>query len=188
MEEMLKRKYTNCINFEHTVFITEPYIEYLLSKHGFRQIDKKYFQEDHSIFYAYVKDSKVQTIELPDGLYEHNKKLYLDYVDYHKKLITDLNEKMAKINKDQSIYLFGAHVFAQYLIEFGLDTSRIICLLDNDVNKQGKRLYGTNMMVESPRILKDVESPVVILKAGVYTQEISDDILSNINPTTIFFG
>jgi hypothetical protein len=44
------------------------------------------------------------------------------------------------------------------------------------------------MMVESPRILKDVESPVVILKAGVYTQEISDDILSNINPTTIFFG
>ncbi len=188
MEEMLKRKYTNCINFEHTVFITEPYIEYLLSKHGFRQIDKKYFQEDHSIFYAYVKDSKVQTIELPDGLYEHNKKLYLDYVDYHKKLITDLNEKIAKINKDQSIYLFGAHVFAQYLIEFGLETSRIICLLDNDVNKQGKRLYGTNMMVEPPRILKDVESPVVILKAGVYTQEISDDILSNINPTTIFFG
>jgi len=75
MEEMLKRKYTNCINFEHTVFITEPYIEYLLSKYGFRQIDKKYFQEDHSIFYAYVKDDNVQTIGLPDGLYEYNKKL-----------------------------------------------------------------------------------------------------------------
>ena len=29
MEEMLKRKYTNCLNFEHTFFITEPYIEYL---------------------------------------------------------------------------------------------------------------------------------------------------------------
>ncbi len=24
MEEMLKRKYTSCINFEHTVFIIEP--------------------------------------------------------------------------------------------------------------------------------------------------------------------
>jgi SAM-dependent methyltransferase len=56
MEQMLKRKYTNCINFEHTVFITEPYVEHLLSKHGFRQISKEYFKEDHSIFYAYVKD------------------------------------------------------------------------------------------------------------------------------------
>ena len=40
MEEMLKRKYTNCLNFEHTVFITEPYIDYLLSKHGFSKLLK----------------------------------------------------------------------------------------------------------------------------------------------------
>jgi len=187
MEEMLKRKYTNCINFEHTVFITEPYVDYLLSKHGFRQVAKKYFKDDHSIFYAYVKDSSVETIELPSGLYEHNKKLYLDYVDYHKNLIKDLNEKIDKVKNDQPIYLFGAHVFAQYLIEFGLDTSRIICLLDNDTNKQGKRLYGTNMMVESPKVLENVDSPIVILKAGVYNQEVSNDILCNINPDTVFW-
>ena len=36
---------------------------------------------------------------------------------------------------DQSIYLFGAHVFAQCLIEFGLDTSSIVCLLDNDIKR-----------------------------------------------------
>ena len=29
MQEMLQRNYTNCLNFEHTYFITEPYIEYL---------------------------------------------------------------------------------------------------------------------------------------------------------------
>ena len=187
MEEMLKRKYTNCINFEHTVFITEPYVEHLLSKHGFKQVAKQYFKDDHSIFYAYVKDSNTKTIELPKGLYEHNKKLYLDYVDYHKQLIKDLNAKIDNISEDQPIYLFGAHVFAQYLIEFGLDISRIICLLDNDTNKQGKRLYGTNMMVESPKILADVKNPIVILKAGVYSQEVSDDILCNINPDTVFW-
>ena len=187
MEEMLKRKYTNCINFEHTVFITEPYVDHLLSKHGFKQVAKEYFKDDHSIFYAYVKDSNINTIELPKGLYEHNKKLYLDYVDYHKQLIKDLNAKIDNINENQPIYLFGAHVFAQYLIEFGLNTNRIICLLDNDINKQGKRLYGTNMMVESPKILADVDNPIVILKAGVYNQEVSDDILSNIHSTTIFW-
>jgi|APSaa5957512535_1039671.scaffolds.fasta_scaffold29359_2 hypothetical protein len=187
MEEMLKRNYTNCINFEHTVFITEPYVDHLLSKHGFRQVAKKYFKDDHSIFYAYVKDSSVETIKLPGGLYEHNKKLYLDYVDYHKQLIKDLNEKIDNTSKNQPIYLFGAHVFAQYLIEFGLDTSRIICLLDNDPMKQGKRLYGTNMTVESPKVLADINNPIVILKAGIYNQEVSDDIMNNINSTTIFW-
>ena len=186
LEEMLKRKYTNCINFEHTVFITEPYIDYLLSKHGFRQVAKKYFKDDHSIFYAYIKDTKTETIELPTRLYERNKKLYLDFVDYHKKLIIDLNETIKKVDPEQSIYLFGAHVFAQYLIELGLDTGRIVCLLDNDINKQGKRLYGTNMMVKSPKVLADVKNPIIILKAGVYDDEVKRDILENINKNAKF--
>lgn len=187
MEEMLKRKYTNCINFEHTVLLTEPYVDYLLSKHGFREVDKEYFQDDHSIFYSFIKDSTVETITLSDGLYEHNKKMYLDYVDYHKQLINDLNTKIKNTSDNQNIYLFGAHVFAQSLIEFGLDTSRIVCLLDNDKNKQSKRLYGTSMLVESPKILKGVSNPIVILKAGVYNSEISSDILDNINSHTIFW-
>ena len=187
MEEMLKRKYTNCINFEHTVLITEPYVDYLLSKHGFKQVSKKYFKDDHSIFYSYIKDSKTEIIELPTTLYEHNKKMYLDYIDHHKKMIMDLNRKIKETDSEYSIYLFGAHVFAQYLIEFGLDTSRVIYLLDNDINKQGKRLYGTNMIVKSPKILKDVAKPIVILKAGIYDEEIKKDIVKNINSRTVFF-
>lgn len=186
MEEMLKRKYTNCINFEHTVFLTEPYVEHLLSKHGFRQIGKKYFLDDHSIFYAYKKDEDTEMLNLPDNLYEHNKDLYLDYVRYHEELIKELNERIADTDEKQPIYLFGAHVFAQYLICFGLNTDRITCLLDNDKNKHGKRLYGTNLMVESPEVLSQVEEPAIILKAGVYNDEIRDDIIGNINSSTIF--
>jgi len=186
MEEMLKRKYTNCINFEHTVFLTEPYIEYLLSKHGFRQTGKKYFLDDHSIFYAYQKDENAETVNLPDNLYEYNKKLYFDYIRYHEELIKELNERIVDTDEKKPIYIFGAHVFSQYLIGFGLITDRIICLLDNDINKHGKRLYGTNLMVQSPNILAEDNCPVVILKAGVYNDEIRDDILSNINPEVLF--
>ena len=128
----------------------------------------------------------VKTIELPKGLYEHNKKLYLEYVDYHKQLIKDLNVKIDNISEDQPIYLFGAHIFAQYLIAFGLDTSRIVSLLDNDPNKHGKRLYGTNLMVDSPKALAQLENPIVILKAGVYNKEIKADILNNINDRVVF--
>ena len=179
MRVMLERKYTNCINFEHTVLLTEPYVEFLLAKHGFRLTRKEYFMADHSIFYAATRDSSVQPTDLPQDLYQSNKKLYLDYVQYHEKLVAELNEITASVKSP--VYLFGAHVFAQYLIAFGLDTSKIACLLDNDVNKQGRRLYGTNLLVRSPACLRDVDSPYVILKAGVYNQEIKEDILKNIN-------
>jgi hypothetical protein len=86
----------------------------------------------------------------------------------------------------QPLYLFGAHIFSQHLIAFGLDTKRIVSLLDNDPNKQGKRLYGTNLMVQSPKALRGVNNPSVILKAGVYDDEIKQDILGNINSGTNF--
>ncbi len=185
MQVMLDRKYTNCINFEHTVFLTEPYIDYSLAKYGFRIDKKEYFMDDHSIFYGAVKDSSIKPIELDNKLYEKNKKLYLDYVSYHEELVKELNEKMR--DSTNPVYLFGAHVFAQYLIAFGLDTKKIICLLDNDLNKHDKRLYGTDIQVQSPKTLKEIENPIVILKAGVYNDEIKKDILNNINIKTEFW-
>jgi SAM-dependent methyltransferase len=187
LEEMLRRKYTNVINFEHTIFLTQPYIEYLLSKYHFRIIKREYFREDHSIFYACIRDSQTKLIKLPKGLFEHNKKIFFEYLNYHHQLIDDLNSKIKMLKKNQKLYLFGAHIFSQYLISFGLNVTRLDCIIDNDSNKQGKRLYGTNLKVFSPNILnKDDSDPVVILKAGVYNQEIKKDILENINSKTIF--
>jgi 2-polyprenyl-3-methyl-5-hydroxy-6-metoxy-1,4-benzoquinol methylase len=185
-EEMLKRKFTNVINFEHTIFLTESYIEYLLSKYHFRVIKKEYFKEDHSIFYACIRDSKVQSSDLSKGLFEYNKKLFLEYVNYHHQLIDELNSKIKTLQKNQKLYLFGAHVFSQYLISYGLNVKRIDCIIDNDFNKQGKRLYGTDFKVFSPKILSNDNDPVVILKAGTFNQEVKKDILENINSNTLF--
>jgi SAM-dependent methyltransferase len=184
MQVMLARKYTNCLNFEHTVFLAEPYVEFLLAKHGFSLLAKEYFRDDHSIFYAAVRDPAARPTGLPAGLYATNRSLYLDFVKYHDDLIADLNRRSA--SADGPLYLFGAHIFAQYLITSGLDTSRVVSLLDNDPKKQGKRLYGTRLTVRSPRVLADDASPVVILKAGVYNDEIKADILANINSATTF--
>ncbi len=185
MKEMLNRKYTNCLNFEHTLFLTEEYIDFFLNNYGFRMTSKEYFMQDHSIFYSAVKDSSITKLNLPKNLYEKNKSLYLEYIKYYENLISELNTKIEKSSKP--LYLFGAHVFAQYLISFGLNTNKIVCLLDNDKNKQGLRLYGTSLSVKSPVILKNVENPIVILKAGVYSNEIKTDILTNINSKTLFW-
>ncbi len=184
MRVMLERKYNNCINLEHTAFLTEPYIEYLLAKYGFRLLSKEYFMDDHSIFYATVRDSSVSPVALPSDSYHGNKTIYLDYIKYHERLIEEINNGIN--DSKQPVYLFGAHVFAQYLIAFGLDTSRIVGLLDNDPSKHGKRLYGTNLMVHSPIVLAQLVNPIVILRAGVYNEEIKADIRAKINDGVVF--
>jgi SAM-dependent methyltransferase len=184
IQVMLERNYTNGINFEHTVFLTEDYVEHLLAKYGFQLLAKKYFMDDHSIFYSAIRDSSVNTLALPNNLYTKNKQLYMNYVDYHEELIREINLKISETT--QPIFLFGAHIFAQYLIAFGLKTNQIVSLLDNDPKKHGKRLYGTDLKVESPKVLSSVINPIVILKAGVYNQEIKADIIGNINKNVYF--
>lgn len=184
LKSWLKRKFTNCINFEHTVFLTEPYIDYLLARYGFRTVEKKFIMDGHSIFYAVVRDKTVNSITLSSSLYDENKSIYEEFVNYHNELIHDLNHEINTAN--QPIYLFGAHIFAQYLLAMGLNSEKIVCLLDNDKKKQGKRLYGTKFEIQSPIILKSIENPIVILKAGIYNDEIKKDILNNINKSTIF--
>lgn len=182
MREMLKRKYTNVLNFEHTMFLTEELVEYLLNKHGFEIVRKEYFLDAHSIFYASIK--VCDEIKLINQ-YDENKKLFIDFVEYHKKYIDELNKKISEFNGE--VYLFGAHIFSQYLINFGLDIDKVTCILDNDINKQDKRLYGSPLMVKSPKILKDKNNVAVILKASMYNKEIKKDILENINDKIMFW-
>jgi hypothetical protein len=183
MQVMLENNYTNCINFEHTLYFTEPYIEYFLNKYNFELVEKQYFRKDHSIFYCARKTNNVKA-KLPKGLYELNKSTFEKYINAHNDDVTYLNTLIRTATSP--VFLFGAHVFSQYLISFGLDTSKIVCLLDNDSKKEGKRLYGTNLISQSPKTLKNYKSAIVILRAGVYNDEVKKDILDNINSNITF--
>ena len=147
----LKNKFTNSIMFEHSIFLAESYIDYLLTKYGFRLLKKDKF-EDHSLFYAAFRDSSVKKIELSETLHKENKALFMEYVEYYKKLIAQLNNKLDML--DQKAYIFGAHVFTQFLLALGLNSDKLECILDNDAHKQGKRLYGTSLKVLSPPHIK----------------------------------
>jgi hypothetical protein len=184
MRVMVERKYTNCLNFEHTIYLAENYIDTLLTKNGFEIVEKKYFQDDHSIFYATLKSGSVKKIPLAEGLYEKNKDLYLDYVKFHIDFINEANS-IIKNRKDRKVFLFGAHVQAQYLIGFGLNVNNIEAVLDNDKSKHGKRLYGTEKLVFGPSILAGFDRPILIIRAGTFTSEIISQV-KEINPTVEF--
>lgn len=183
LEYFFSNKHTNAINFEHTLLMTDYFVEFFLKKTGFKLLKKENFY-NHSFFYS-VQKSVIQNIEEPDNNnYKKFKTMFNDFINYHEKMILELNNAIN--NHDGEIFLFGAHIFSQYLIGFGLSTDRVSSILDNSPIKIGKRLYGTRLMVQSPKCLLNSRNPLVVLKAGVYNEEIKKDILTNINSKTKF--
>jgi ubiquinone/menaquinone biosynthesis C-methylase UbiE len=177
----LSKKYTNALNFEHTILI-DDFIEYLFIEQGFA-INEKNKYKDHSTFIvAEKKKNKIKT-NIPNKYYEY-KSLYLSFISYHEKLVKELNLKIKNTRKP--VFLFGAHIFATYLFSFGLDKS-LAGIIDNSKLKQNRRFYGTDFIVSSPLILKELGEVNVILKAGLYNDEIKKDILENINPNVNFW-
>jgi hypothetical protein len=183
LKAWLSKKFTNSLNFEHTIFLTDNHLDTLLKNIGFEIIEKRAYL-DHSFFYYVKKEQGMIAQTAYENLYSEHNRLLTDFIDYHVQQVTQLNSFLQR--NSGPMFLFGAHIFSQYLKVFGLKTDKIISVLDNSSQKQGKRLYGTNLQVESPKALKDYEKPVVILRAGPYNDEIRKDILNNINSSCEF--
>ena len=123
-------------------------------------------------------------MKLDKNYYKKNLKIFKNFIDYYSRDIMKINKIIKK--SDNKIFVFGAHIFSQYLFSNGLVEGKIDSILDNDKSKQGERLYGTNLMVNSPKILKNYIKPIIILRAGVYNNEIKKDIINNINSKAQF--
>ena len=95
-----------------------------------------------------------------------------------------MNKKLKEY--DGEVYLFGAHLFSQYLIAFGLNQEKIVGILDNSELKIGKRLYGTKLNVFHPEKIKNKEKIAIILKVATYREEILEQ-LYKINPSIEIF-
>lgn len=182
LDNMLKDNFTNAMNFEHTYMLTKEKIEYVMKKSGFTIVDVFDFSK-YSSFYVCKKTGPPQKDLLPIEN-RSDVQIFNNFVNYHLKEVQKIKEQIDTRREDT--FIFGAHIFTQYLISFGLNEELFANILDNDKNKIGNRLYGTSLSVETPKILKDFDSPLVVLKAAQYTDEIKEDILKNINPNTRF--
>ncbi len=183
MISYLSKKYLNCLNFEHPQFLAEPFVDIILENHGFDIIEKKLFKEDHSIFYATKRIQNKKNIDYPNNYLDY-KKLYLEFIGYYKKFIDELNLKLKDFNGE--IYIFGAHLFSQYLLLFGLDQEKIVGILDNSELKIGKRMYGTKFKVFTPNHIKNKKNIGIILKVATYREEILEQ-LYKVNPSIKIF-
>ena len=173
LQETFKKKYTNALNFEHNFFITEQFIDIILHNNNFDIIQKEYYL-DHSIIYlTKYKEHDISIKKFPN-MYIEYKDMAMSFYNYHITLVENINKTIN--NYKGNIYLFGGHIFSQFLICFGLNVNKIKCILDNSKEKNKKRLYGTNLIIEYPNIIKNIPNTYIILKAASYQDEIKKQL------------
>lgn len=170
----LDNKFANAINFEHTYLLTEDVTNNVLESLGYNIKEKEYFN-DHSIFYSAEKISKnIKSVDMSNK-YSGYKNMYLDMIDFYK---TEANRIQLEISNHLGpVYIFGAHIFSQMLLYMGIDESLVKGVIDNSQEKQGKRLYGTNLKVFAPAVVKEEKDVVIIVKAGQYQNEVESQLL-----------
>ena len=177
MRPMIKKGYANAMNFEHPFYYDEKLVDCLLYKNNFKIIKKIFFKEDHSIMYVTKIDSSLTARDNTKvnnySEYKKNLKLFRGMFNFWKKDIIRIN-KLTKNYK--SVFIFGAHIFSQMMVFNGLNKKNIVSVLDNDKQKANKFLYGTNIKINNPLILKKIPQPCVVLRAGSYNKEIKKQL------------
>lgn len=169
IRNQIEESFLNALHFEHTYFIDHEYIGMIANAAGFSVQSMIDFSKYNS-FYVFEKSITFKSVKHSDGLAAERH--FMNFVDNVRKDASQITCKLF----DEKCYIFGAHIFSQYLINFGLLEEKIVAVLDNDPAKIGKRLYGTNLRVQSPDIIKNVSSPCVVLRTAQYRQEIEEQI------------
>lgn len=111
LHHYLTQKFTNTLNFEHTYFLTEHFVDFYLKKYGFKVIEKSYF-DSHSIFYATEKVDEFDDKLEVESQYEAYSKLFMEFISYYEKEVKKLNQKIQ--NFDGKVFLFGATSFPNF--------------------------------------------------------------------------
>lgn len=187
----LKSCYTSMMNFEHHTWLSEEYVDELLGAFGYNIIKKIRYGNRHSIFYItkLVHLLQEEEIKVRRNMYAENKKLFQNFFGFHENTVKKWNQLAGNYKAKREhcrIYLFGAHITSQYYLAYGLEERNISGILDNNPDKQGKRISGSSWLVQSTEVLEMEEAPVVILPNSPYREEVKEDILRRRNPETVF--
>lgn len=173
MAEMSKNLDLNILMFEHLNFLPHAELVAIFSSKGFQLMDTEYFG-GHSIFVCFEKTSELDN-DFKSTVSALEFQAICDRYEIHTR---SLSQKLNSFFEDSSgtNFLFGAHIFSQFLISAGLDQTRVNFILDNNPEKWGKRLYGTSLNITPPSEVTSKQRVKVGLAMGNYEREVVDQL------------
>ena len=178
MEIQRSRGDLSLLTFEHTYFLNSHYLVNILNNNGFSIVETHNFGPGHSLFVSAKKVASQQTNEKFNSDAKSTEVGLQDEVDLRIIKAHSINLEIIRYSEmNLPIICFGAHVYSQFLIRFGLDESLVNCILDNDPSKEGQILSGTNLIVQTPKLDTVPEGAVIITShMGAYKNEIEEGL------------
>lgn len=171
---------SNVLHFEHTYYADTALLRLMFGRFGYRLAARQEYGPGHSIFLCFEKGSDALDTQPID---ERRTK----FSEYFEHFFSEAALITAQVKRHRGpSYLSPASIFAQTFFGCGLDEGLFEGLLDNSPLKVGRRLYGTSLQAYSPQVLESLERPLVVLRAGVYSKEIRQQISEQINPNVVF--
>lgn len=162
-KKFAESNFCSTLMFEHPHFLTDERVNFLLSKTGWEIVEKSYYN-NHSVFYV---TRPTQNININDVILTDESELIIRWINYIK-------EKTEYIKKYDKIYIFGAHFPYYYFLNFGVNEEQIVSVVDNDILKCNKRMYGTNTkVIHSSELPKNSK---IVVEMGPYTEEIKHNL------------
>ena len=168
------------LNSEHTYYVDNTFLINLLKLYGF-EIVKKESYKNHSVLFYFKKmqnfsfNNKIE-INFINENYDLNK-----FIQNIKNRISTLNEYM-DANPDKNFYMWPSSIHSLHLCMLGLNYNKLTGLLDNSLNKIGKKIYGYNIPIFdfSKQIEKANINDTFFINGGIFNEEIKEKI-KNVN-------
>jgi predicted SAM-dependent methyltransferase len=190
MEYIMKNKISLYfgVMFEHNIFYSVTNVKTMLEECKFKILDISFYK-NHSIFFKVQKTNSsgceyTLTSNVFNTDYLNLKEQFMENIMYYDNCIKTWINYLDTKTDNKVIYIFGASYNTSLLLHKISNRINIKGILDNCVEKQGQYFYGYNCHILSPTILEN-ENAIVILKNGVYVEEIKKQILE-LNINTIF--
>jgi hypothetical protein len=178
MENLIKMNDINSLNIQHTFYIDTNFIKGLLNEYFF-ELKNIYYFNNNSIFYHFIK--RPSTVQIN---YKNE-----NLIPYLQQFYYNITLKINNIRIDYPFFICPSGFYGQIIFYYLNQTTKnnIIGFLDSDINKIGKRLCGTSIVIFEKEHIKNYQNPIVLLISNKYENEIKTELLY-INNNTSFLN
>jgi hypothetical protein len=171
LEYYINNNVLHILNTEHTYYIDNDFLINQLNNYGFNLVEKEYHL-DHSVIFYFKRITNTITNNIYKNINFSLDNFFLNIF----KNIKQFNE-IINTNTNNNIYIWPASIHSIYLCTFDLEYKKLSGMLDNSINKIGKKIYGINLNILSYNeiIKKNDENTIILLNGGIFNKEIINE-------------
>jgi hypothetical protein len=158
---LIQEKSLLTINSQHTFFCGFDYIIYMFSLYNYR-CDMSYIYNGNikSSMFKFILDQATLPKNLPSIDIQLYRNIYIDKI-----------QQICIVEIPENTYIMPSGIYGQIYYYVIKNKDRILGFLDNNVQRHGKLLYGTNKMVYLPSGI-DCNTATIIVCDCPYKNEI----------------